>query len=171
VWIAVDANQKWDFPTAIRVGRELEQLGVAWFEEPMLCEDIPAHARLCAALDIPVAMGETLGSRYEFDAYIRAGAADILQPDIVRVGGITQMVKIAALADAAGLPLAPHHMMETTIQAACGVMESAPIEYMPWIAAAFSEPSRIENGRMLPPPGPGLGLEIPEEIVQRYRVE
>ena len=159
VWIAVDANQKWDFPTALRVGRELEQLGVAWFEEPMLCEHIP------------VAMGETLGSRFEFDAYIRAGAADILQPDIVRVGGITEMVKIAALADVAGLPLAPHHMMESTIQAACGVMESAPIEYMPWVAAAFAEPARIENGRLLPPPGPGLGLTIPEETIKRYRVE
>jgi L-alanine-DL-glutamate epimerase-like enolase superfamily enzyme len=170
-WIAVDANQKWDFPTAMRVGRELEQLGVAWFEEPMLCEDIPVHARLAAALDIPVAMGETLGSRFEFDAYIRAGAADILQPDIVRVGGITEMVKIAALGDVAGLPLAPHHMMESTIQVACGVMASAPIEYMPWIAGAFSEPARIENGRMYPPEGPGLGLAIPEETIQRCRVE
>ncbi len=170
-WIAVDANQKWDFPTALRVGRELEQLGVAWFEEPMLCEDVPVHARLAAALDIPVAMGETLGSRFEFDAYIRAGAADILQPDIVRVGGITEMVKIAALADVAGLPLAPHHMMESTIQAACGVMESAPIEYMPWVAAAFAEPARIEKGRLFPPAGPGLGLTIPEETIKRYRVE
>ena len=59
------------------VGRELEQLGVAWFEEPLLCEDIPGHARLAAALDIPIAMGETLGSRFEFDAYLRAGAVDI----------------------------------------------------------------------------------------------
>ena len=60
-WIAVDANQKWDFPTAMWVGRALEQLGVAWFEEPLLCEDIPGHARLAAALHIPIAMGETLG--------------------------------------------------------------------------------------------------------------
>jgi L-alanine-DL-glutamate epimerase-like enolase superfamily enzyme len=171
VWIAVDANQKWDFPTAMRVGRELEQLGVAWFEEPLLCEDIPGHARLAAALDIPVAMGETLGSRFEFDAYIRAGAADILQPDIVRVGGITEMVKIATLADVAGLPVAPHHMMETTIQVACGVMASAPIEYMPWVAAAFSEPVVIKDGQMLPPRKPGLGLEIPEATIKRYREE
>jgi len=171
VWIAVDANQKWDFPTAMRVGRELEQLGVAWFEEPLLCEDIPGHARLAAALDIPIAMGETLGSRFEFDAYIRAAAADILQPDIVRVGGITEMVKIAAIADVAQLPLAPHHMMESTIQVACGVMDSAPIEYMPWVAAAFAEPVIIKNGQMFPPPKPGLGLDIPEENIERYRVD
>ena len=145
----------------MRVGRELEQLGVAWFEEPMLCEDIPVHARLAAALDIPVAMGETLGSRFEFDAYIRAGAADILQPDIVRVGGITEMVKIAALGDVAGLPLAPHHMMESTIQVACGVMESAPIEYMPWVAAAFAEPVADRERPHVPARGAGAGAGDP----------
>ncbi|MDI6725561.1 MAG: mandelate racemase/muconate lactonizing enzyme family protein [Smithellaceae bacterium] len=169
-WIAVDANQKWDFPTAMRVGRELEQLGVAWFEEPLLCEDIPGHARLAAALDIPIAMGETLGSRFEFDAYLRAGAVDILQPDIIRVGGMTEMVKVVTMADIAQLPVAPHHMMESTIHVACGVMTAGPIEYMPWVAAAFAEPSLIKNGQMLPPQKPGLGLEIPEEMIERYGV-
>ena len=171
VWIAVDANQKWDFPTAMWVGRELEQLGVAWFEEPLLCEDIPGHAKLAAALDIPIAMGETLGSRFEFDAYLRANAVDILQPDIIRVGGITEMVKVVTLADIAQLPVAPHHMMESTIHVACGVLESASIEYMPWVASAFAEPMLIKNGHMFPPQKPGLGLEIPEEIIQRFRVD
>jgi len=171
VWIAVDANQKWDFPTAIWVGRELEQLGIAWFEEPLLCEDISGHARLAATLDIPIAMGETLGSRFEFDAYLRAGAVDILQPDIVRVGGITEMVKVVTLADVAQLPVAPHHMIESTIQVACGAMKSGPIEYMPWIAGAFAEPMQIKDGHMLPPKKPGLGLAIPEEIVRRFRIE
>jgi L-alanine-DL-glutamate epimerase-like enolase superfamily enzyme len=169
-WIAVDANQKWDFPTAVRVGRDLEQLGVAWFEEPLLCEDIPGHARLAAELDIPIAMGETLGSRFEFDAYLRANAADILQPDIIRVGGITEMVKVVTLADVANRPVEPHHMMESAIQVACGVMESGSIEYMPWVAAAFAEPAIIKNGQMSPPQKPGLGLEIPEEIIRRFRV-
>jgi L-alanine-DL-glutamate epimerase-like enolase superfamily enzyme len=171
VWITVDANQKWDFPTAMWVGRELEQLGVAWFEEPLLAEDIPGHARLAAALDIPIALGETLGSRFEFDAYLRADAVDILQPDIIRVGGITEMVKVVTLADVAQLPVAPHHMMESTIQVACGVMTSGPIEYMPWVAGAFAEPMQIKDGQMLPPQKPGLGLEIPEEIIHRFRVE
>ena len=170
VWIAVDANQKWDFPTAMWVGRELEQLGVAWFEEPLLCEDITGHAKLAAALDIPIAIGETLGSRFEFNAYLRADAVDILQPDIIRVGGITEMVKVVTMADIAQLPVAPHHMMESTIHIACGVMGSGPIEYMPWVAAAFAEPVEIKNGQMIPPKKPGLGLEIPEETVQRFRV-
>jgi L-alanine-DL-glutamate epimerase-like enolase superfamily enzyme len=116
-------------------------------------------------------MGETLGSRFEFDAYLRANAVDILQPDIIRVGGITEMVKVVTLADVAQLPVAPHHMMESTIQVACGVMRSGPIEYMPWVAGAFAEPMQIKDGQMLPPQKPGLGLEIPEEIIRRFRVE
>ncbi len=170
VWIATDANQKWEYPTALMVGRELEQLGIAWFEEPLWCDDIPGHSRLADALDIPIAIGETLGSRYEFDAYIRNDAADILQPDVCRVGGITEMIKIVTMGQVAGRPIAPHHMMESTIQVACGVMASGPIEYMPWASSAFAESVRIEDGQMLPPQKPGLGLEIPAEVIEKYRL-
>ncbi len=170
VWIATDANQKWDYPTALKVGRELEQLGVAWFEEPLWCDDVASHARLARVLDIPVAMGETLGSRYEFDAYIRSDAAEILQPDICRVGGITEMIKIVNMGQIAGRPIAPHHMMESTIHVACGVMPAGPIEYMPWVSGAFTEPVKIDNGHMLPPQKPGLGLEIAASAIERYRM-
>jgi len=170
VWIATDANQKWDYPTALWVGRELEQLGVAWFEEPLWCDDISNHARLADSLDIPIAIGETLGSRYEFDAYIKSDAADILQPDICRVGGITEMTKVVTMAQVAGRPLAPHHMMESTIHVACGVMDSGPIEFMPWVSSAFSEPVKIENGQMFPPQKPGLGFEITEDIIKKYQL-
>jgi L-alanine-DL-glutamate epimerase-like enolase superfamily enzyme len=61
-------------------------------------------------------------------------------------------------------------MMESTIQVACGVLESASIEYMPWVASAFADPVQIKNGKMIPPQKPGLGLEIPEEVIQRFRL-
>lgn len=170
VWIAVDANQQWDYPRALRAGKELEQLGVAWFEEPLLCEDVAGHARLSADLDIPVALGETLGSRFEFAAYLAADAVDILQPDVIRVGGITETAKVVTLGDVAGKPVAPHHMMEVSIHIACGVMRDGPIEYMPWLDAAFAAPARIEDGRMYPPTVPGLGIEIPEDVIERHRV-
>lgn len=171
VWLTVDANQLWDYPTAMKAGRAFEELGIDWFEEPLTCEDIPGHARLAADLDIPIALGETLGSRHEFDAYLRADAVDILQPDIIRMGGITEMLRVVSLAEVAGRPLAPHHMMEVSIQVVCGVMASGPIEHMPWMEAAFTEPALIENGRMRPSSKPGLGLDIADETVERYRVE
>jgi L-alanine-DL-glutamate epimerase-like enolase superfamily enzyme len=81
------------------------------------------------------------------------------------------MVKVVTMADVAQLPVAPHHMMESTIHVAGGVMGSGPIEYMPWVAGAFAEPTQIKNGHMIPPQRPGLGWEVPEEIIQRFRVE
>ena len=93
-WLAVDANQQWNFDRALRAGRAFEKLGVAWLEEPLICDDVVGHARLVDKLDIPIALGETLASRFEFAAYIRAGAVDTLQPDIIRAGGITECAKI-----------------------------------------------------------------------------
>jgi L-alanine-DL-glutamate epimerase-like enolase superfamily enzyme len=153
------------------VGRELERLGMAWFEEPTWASDIPTHARLAAALDIPIAMGETLGSVYEFDAYIRADAADILQPDRMPGGGITEMIKVVTLGQVAGRPIWPHHMMEASIHVACGVMTSGAIEYMPWVASAFKESVTLKDGQMLPPTGPGLGMEISQETINKFRME
>lgn len=171
VWITVDANQMWNYPQALAAGRAFENLGIGWLEEPLDCEDIAGHARLAADLDILIALGETLGSRYEFDAYLKANAVDVLQPDIIRMGGITEMLRVATLADIAGCPLAPHHMMESTIHVVCGVMAGAPIEHMPWMEAAFTTPADISNGRMRPPKGNGLGLEIADETIAKYRVD
>jgi len=81
------------------------------------------------------------------------------------------MVKVVTLADIAQLTVVPHHMMESTIHVACGVMGSGPIEYMLWVVGASAEPAQIKNGNMTPPQRPGLGLEIPEEIIQRFRFE
>ncbi len=169
-WLAVDANQQWNFDRAVRAGRAFEKLGVAWLEEPLICEDIVGHARLVDKLDIPIALGETLASRFEFAAYIRAGAVDTLQTDIIRAGGITECAKIAHLADINGRAVAFHHIMEVSIHLVCGLLAEGPIEYMPWIAAAFEEGPEVRNGRMLAPTKPGHGLVISDEVKERHRV-
>ena len=137
VWLAVDANQQWDYERAVRAGRAFEKLGVAWLEEPLICEDIVGHARLVQTLDIPIALGETLASRFEFASYIRENAVDTLQPDVIRAGGITECAKIVHLAEINGRAVAFHHVMEVSIHLVCGLLADGPIEYMPWIAAAF----------------------------------
>lgn len=169
-WIAVDANQKWDFPTALRMGREFEQLGCAWYEEPMICEDVSGHARLADKLDIPIALGETLGSRYEFDAYLRANAVDIVQPDITRVGGITEFLKIIALCSAARRPVEPHLMMEASLHLAGAFPNVTGLEYMPCLTTAFEDPPRLENGELQVPSGPGLGLQISKKAIEKFRI-
>ena len=170
VWLAVDANQQWDYEKAIKAGRAFEKLDVAWLEEPLICEDVVGHARLVDKLDIPIALGETLASRFEFASYIRAGAVDTLQPDIIRAGGITECAKIVHLAEINGRAVAFHHIMEVSIHLVCGLLAEGPIEYMPWIAAAFTEGPEIKNGQMIAPSAPGLGLDIPDDIIEAYRV-
>src|SRR5437588_4201734 len=86
VWLAVDANQRYDYATALSMGHFFEEeIGADWFEEPISCEDIDGHARLAEKLEIAIALGETLFSREEFVRYLARGAADVLQPDITRL--------------------------------------------------------------------------------------
>ena len=103
------------------------------------------HARLVDKLDMPIALGETLASRFEFANYIRAGAVDTLQPDVIRAGGITECAKIVHLAEIEGRAVAFHHIMEISIHLVCGLLADGPIEYMPWIAAAFEEGPEVSE--------------------------
>jgi L-alanine-DL-glutamate epimerase-like enolase superfamily enzyme len=132
---------------------------------------VEGHARLAQRLEVPIALGETLFGRDEFRHYLEASAADILQPDVTRVGGLTEWLKLAALAELHHRPLAPHLLPEVSIHLACGLPNVKMVEYMPWLYPAFVEPPAIVNGQMVPPRRPGLGLEIKPEVVEKYRVE
>jgi len=101
----VDANQQWDRPTAMRVGRALEQFDLVWIEEPLDAYDAQGHAQLAAALDTSIATGEMLSSVGEHIALIEHKSVDIIQPDAPRIGGITPFLRLATLADQAGLQL------------------------------------------------------------------
>ena len=170
VWIAVDANQKWDYPTALEMGRCFEALECAWYEEPMICEDVEGHARLAEKLDIPIALGETLGSRHEINSFLQANAVEYVQPDITRVGGITEMLKIISMCGGCHRVVEPHLMMEASVHLACGVPGIGGLEYMPWLTAAFDTPPEIKDGRMVPPEGPGLGFEVTGTAMETHRI-
>jgi L-talarate/galactarate dehydratase len=171
VWLGVDANQRYDVGTALSMGRFLqEDVGADWFEEPISCEDVEGHRRLAERLEVPIALGETLFGRDEFEAYLRRGAVDVLQPDVTRLGGLTAWLKVAALAEAHHRPLAPHLLPEIAVHLACGLPGVTVVEYMPWLYPAFVDPPVIEKGRIVPPPRPGLGLEVSDEAVRKYLV-
>src|SRR5262249_32693081 len=83
IWLAVDANQRYDYATALAMGHFFEEeMGIDWFEEPISCEDIEGHARLASKLEIPLASGETLFGLDEFARYLERGAMDVVQPDV-----------------------------------------------------------------------------------------
>ncbi|MFN4260166.1 MAG: mandelate racemase/muconate lactonizing enzyme family protein [Gemmataceae bacterium] len=171
MWLGVDANQRYDYATAVAFGHFLEEeIAVDWFEEPLLCEDIAGHCRLAEKLEVPLALGETLFGRDEFRAYLEAGCVGVLQPDITRVGGLTEFLKIATLAELYRCPVAPHLLPEIGVHLACGLPNVQMVEYMPWLYPAFTETPAIVDGKMVPPKAPGLGLEIEPATVDKYRM-
>jgi L-talarate/galactarate dehydratase len=161
--LMVDANQQWDRATALRMGRRLEEFDLTWIEEPLDAYDAEGHARLTAALDTPIATGEMLASVAEHVRLIDARACDIIQPDAPRVGGITQFLRLAALADQRGLDLAPHFAMEIHLHLAAAYPREPWVEHFDWLDPLFEERLETRDGRMLVPSRPGLGITLSEQ--------
>ncbi|MCO1574363.1 mandelate racemase/muconate lactonizing enzyme family protein [Crossiella sp. SN42] len=162
--LMVDANQQWDRPTAQRLGRALEAFDLTWIEEPLDAYDHAGHAALAAALDTPIATGEMLASVAEHAELIRAGGADIIQPDAPRIGGITQFLKLAALAEHHRLQLAPHFAMEIHLHLAAAYPLEPWLEHFDWLEPLFNERLELADGRMLVPDRPGLGLTLSDQV-------
>jgi L-alanine-DL-glutamate epimerase-like enolase superfamily enzyme len=161
--IMVDANQQWDRPTAQRMCRIFEQFNLIWIEEPLDAYDHEGHAALAAQFDTPIATGEMLTSAGEHWDLIRHCAADYLMPDGPRVGGITPFLKIAGLAEHAGLMLAPHFAMELHIHLAAAYPKQSWVEHFEWLEPLFNERIEIKDGRMLVPTRLGLGVSISKQ--------
>ncbi len=159
----VDANQQWDRPTAMRVSRRLEEFDLVWIEEPLDAYDAEGHAQLARSLDTAVATGEMLTSVAEHAELIRHGSVDILQPDAPRIGGITQFLKLSALADVANLQLAPHFAMEIHVHLAAAYPHEAWVEHFDWLYPLFNERLETRDGRMYISDRPGLGITLSEQ--------
>ena len=156
--LMVDANQQWDRATALRMGRQLEEFNLVWIEEPLDAYDFEGHAHLARVLDTPIATGEMLASVAEHKGLINANGCDIIQPDAPRVGGITQFLRLAALADERGLGLAPHFAMEIHLHLAAAYPREPWVEHFDWLDPLFNERLETKNGRMIVPDRPGLGV-------------
>ncbi|MFJ3673844.1 mandelate racemase/muconate lactonizing enzyme family protein [Streptomyces sp. NPDC090106] len=162
--LMVDANQQWDRPTAQRMGRALEEFDLVWIEEPLDAYDTQGHAALAASLDTPVATGEMLASVAEHAELIRHNAADIIQPDAPRIGGITQFLKLAALAEHHQFQLAPHFAMEIHLHLAAAYPIEPWVEHFDWLEPLFNERLKIRDGRMYVSSRPGLGFTLSDQV-------
>lgn len=161
--LMVDANQQWDRATALRMGRQLEEFNLIWIEEPLDAYDFEGHAHLANALDTPIATGEMLASVAEHKGLINANGCDIIQPDAPRVGGITQFLRLATLADERGLGLAPHFAMEIHLHLAAAYPAEPWVEHFDWLDPLFEERLETKDGRMIVPDRPGLGVTLSEQ--------
>jgi L-talarate/galactarate dehydratase len=161
--LMVDANQQWDRPTAMRMGRILDTFDLVWIEEPLDAYDAEGHAHLAHHLDTSIATGEMLASVLEHQRLIDARAVDILQPDAPRIGGVTQFLRLATLAEVNHLQLAPHYAMEIHLHLAATYPHGTWVEHFDWLDPLFNEHLEIRDGRMHLSDRPGLGFTLSEQ--------
>ncbi|KNX41662.1 D-galactonate dehydratase [Roseovarius tolerans] len=160
---------------AIRLGQALEPYSPLWYEEPIPPDNIEEMARVARAVRIPVATGERLTTKAEFAAVLRAGAAEILQPALGRAGGIWEMKKVAAIAEAHNAQLAPH-LYAGPVEWAANVALATSIPNIlmaetietPFHSALIKGGITVEDGFITPPDTPGLGIDVDEALARAH---
>ncbi len=163
--LMVDVNQAWDVPTAIKAGRALEDCELSWLEEPVDAHDIRGCARVAAAVDVPIAAGETVWGPYGLLELLRHDAVSILQPDLMRCGGITGFVAVANTADTLGIPVVSHLYTPISAHLMATVPRSDLVEYIPgWFDDLFSVAPTIDNGRIVLGDSPGTGVTFATNV-------
>ncbi len=160
--VMVDANQVFNRNEALRRGRIYQQLGCFWYEEPLPPQDMEGYATLAQALDIRIATGENLNTKYAFADLIARRGADVVQPDNRRAGGVTEWMEIAAIADGYGLELASHGGGATNLNMLLAMPNAIYME--------TSGPRKLINGEAPAPEEPGMSSEIPAAEIQRLKV-
>ena len=185
--LMVDANQAYNASSAIRIGRKLASLDLVWFEEPVNAQDIDGYLNVKSSLPMAIAGGENLRTRYEFQQFLSRRAYDIVQPDIINVGGISEMRNVAMTANTMGIQVNPHVwgspiMIAASLQVASTLPPCPPSRNPePFVQETVMEydrtPSAIRddispdtfkliNGRLQVPTGPGLGITVDEKAVR-----
>jgi L-alanine-DL-glutamate epimerase-like enolase superfamily enzyme len=165
-----DINQLWTVNHAIEVGRRIEPYHLYWLEDPVAHDDYAGLARVADQLTTPIAAGEYHYGIVPFRHLLEARAIDIVMIDLVRVGGITQWMKVAGMAEAFNLPVVSHLLPEIHVHLVAAIPNGLTVEYMPWTIGLFEETPRIEQGEILVPRTPGLGLAFDTAAMKRYLV-
>ena len=169
IGLMVDANQQMSVKQAIRIGRMMEELNLTWFEEPVICHDHAGEAAIRAALDTPLASGETVYTHRGILGMLQAGAADILMPDLQRMGGPTEFLKAGHLCEAYNIPCASHLFPEMSLALLAALPGGHYLEHMPWFENIYAERIELDQqGRAIVPDRPGWGFSFDPAAVKRF---
>jgi D-arabinonate dehydratase len=175
VKLLVDANNAYRYYEAIEISRKIEKYDIFWFEEPVMPDDYRGHAMVAAATSIPIATGENEYTRYGFRDLIEHRAAAILNADAQILGGVTEFMKVAALAQAYDLPVAPHGNQDVHVHLVSAIPNGLIVEYYrdtvdPMCGKSFKEQLMLKDGYLKPPDRPGFGIELNEEALKPYKI-
>src|SRR6185503_745164 len=167
--LLADVNQGWDEATAIRTGRALEEIGLFWLEEPLPYEDLEGAARVAAALDTPIASGETEYGWLGMKRYLDARAADILMPDLQRMGGVTGYLRAVDVCEAYQTPVSSHLFVEVSGHVVAAAGHASLLEHMDWWAELFDDRLPIVDGHVVLSERPGIGVGLDRAALERFR--
>lgn len=170
VGLAVDLNSAYTYDAALAIGRGLEPFGLMWIEDPVPIERVDEYARLCAELDTPIAGGETSYSVGLFRTLLEADALDELIVEPMRIGGITGLLKVIALAEAFGRPISSHVYHNLCAHALSGGATAGFVEYLPWWDVLLEEPAALVGSEIVPADRPGIGIDFRADALKKYRV-
>jgi L-alanine-DL-glutamate epimerase-like enolase superfamily enzyme len=169
VKLMCDINQRWRVEQAIDIGKRAESVGLFWLEDVTTCDDYEGIARVNEALSTPIAGGEYVWGIVPFRHMIEARSVDYVMIDLARVGGVTQWLKVAGMAEAFNLPVVSHVIPEFHAQLIAAIPNGLTVEYMPWMLKLFQETPHLEKGHLTLSDKPGFGLNFDEAVVARYR--
>jgi L-alanine-DL-glutamate epimerase-like enolase superfamily enzyme len=179
VAIMVDAHGTWSVREAQRFARKVEAYDLAWLEEPVSPDNLAGQAEVRRSTDIPIAAGESEQTRFAFREMLEARAVDVLQPDPAIAGGLTETRTIAALAASQGLTVAPHLWgsailfatgLHLCVSTPCATLLEYSRGHNPLLNDLVEEEIAFEDGHLLAPTAPGLGLTLRRDFVERVRV-
>ena len=172
--LLLDVNQRWTSGEALVKLRALAEVNPGWIEEPLLSDDVAGHAHLRRTCGVPIAIGEQLGNRYDFWAYIRAEAADVLQPNVWKVGGVGEWMKIAHAAQLANLVVAPHNSLELSCHLVGAIRNGFLVENI--FGGNLSDlgvveaPIAVVHGRIALPQQPGHGVVFCRDKLESFHL-
>jgi L-alanine-DL-glutamate epimerase-like enolase superfamily enzyme len=171
-WLGIAAEGRYDLGTALAMAHFYEEdVGIDWIDFPLPVVDRVGYQRLAERMEVPLALGSSFDDRDDFRRVLERGEVRVLRPDVSRLGGLTPTLKVAALAEAYQVAVVPYRLPEVGGHLACGLPNVPMAEWGSWLAGAFVEPVVPRQGKLVPNGRPGLGLELSEEAVGRYRVE
>jgi L-alanine-DL-glutamate epimerase-like enolase superfamily enzyme len=169
--IMVDANEKCDLAHAQWLANACVQLGVLWLEEPLPATDLGGYATLAKSSRVAIATGEHLQGATEFMPYLEARAASVIQPDLAMVGGLTEALRVAQLAEHFGLAVAPHFLPALFVHVAAAAPSIRWLEDFPLLEPLFEGLAEFgPDGALAPPAEPGHGMHFAPGVRDRYLV-
>jgi mandelate racemase len=171
IGLMVDFNQGLHIGEALARCQRLDELGLAWIEEPIVYDDFAGYAKLAADLKTPLQIGENFYGVRDLYKALQMGACDYVMPDFMRIGGITGWMQAAGVCSAAAIPVSTHLYPEVGAHVMRATETAHWLEWQDWANPILQEPYRVSGGNIYIPDRPGLGLDWDADAITAYRAE